>query len=113
MTGHENILVMRRKGYAPAAVWVTDTDAPLAVACAKDWHRKTNAYTQQFCPQVVLSAGDTPEAMDFRFLVGLQVHSRSDRGNDRETRLFEAIKKANPAVLAAVLNGQTTIHWRT
>lgn len=112
MTGHENILVMRRKGYAPAGVWVTDTDSAMCKQVAKDWHRETNPYTGQFFPQVVLSAMDTPEAMDFRFLVGLQVHARSDRSEDRNARLFEAIKKANPAVVAAVLNGQTTIHWR-
>lgn len=110
MTGHENILVMRRKGYAPAAVWVTDTDSPVCGQIAKDWHQQTNPFTRQFFPQVVIASSDTPEALDFRFLVGLEVHVRSDRSEARQFRLFEAIKKIEPAVIAAVLDGQTTIH---
>lgn len=106
MTGHEKLLAMRRKGSVPAAVWVTDTDLPMCWQMARDWHVEPDF------PQIVLRADDTPEAMDFRCLVGLRVHARSDRSEERAARLFDSIKAANPALVVAVLNGEVCAHWR-
>lgn len=106
MTGHEQLLAMRRKGYAPAGVWVSDTGAPLCWKAARDWHEEPS------WPEIVLREDDMPEAMDFRCLVGLCVHARSDRSEERAARLFEAIKAANPAIVIAVLDGQTQVHRR-
>ena len=106
MTGHEQLLALRRRGMAPSSVWVTDTDLPMCWQIARDWHIHGDY------PAIVLRADDTPEAMDFRCLVGLQVHARSDRSEERGARLFDSIKAANPALVVAVLNGEVCAHWR-
>lgn len=113
MTGHENIVVMRRQGFRPSAVWVTDTDARHCVQTAKDWHREPASKTGELLPEVVLSATDVPEQLDFRFLVGLQVHASSHRSEERARRLFQAIQAYHPAVLVAVLDGKTELFRRS
>ena len=112
MTGHENIVVMRRQGFKPAAVWVTDTDARLCMQAAKDWHLYPAAKTGEFMPEVVISAADVPEQLDLRFLVGLQVHASSHRSEERARRIFDSIRAHHPAALAAVLHGKTEIFRR-
>jgi hypothetical protein len=53
MTGHHDILAMRRSGRKPTFVWVSD-------------HEK-----QTLDGVTVRVTGDTPEALDLRFLVGV------------------------------------------
>lgn len=56
MTGHDQILTLRRAGLAPAAVWVDDYMHP---------------YVEN--GTVCLSPADVPEQQDWRFAVGLLV----------------------------------------
>jgi len=102
MTGHEPLLQMRRAGRKPACVWVHDDDTAATREMASDWQTFPNAFSQKYHAHIRLNADDVPEAMDFRSLVGMQVHMSSARGSDRAKRLFEAIKAASPSMVLAV-----------
>lgn len=58
MTGHRELITMRRAGYKPAFVFVND------FPCKTDWAKFGDHPT-------VSVDGDTPELQDFRFLVGV------------------------------------------
>ena len=83
MTGHEPILAMRRARRKPA--FVTVSDRP----CHTDWAKWGDQ-------PVVCVAGDTPELLDLRFLVGLNVMIAGLNG-DRVRQLFAACIEAGAA----------------
>ena len=58
MTGHRELVAMRRAGLKPNYAWIADHP------CPTDW-AKYGDY-----PQICVD-GDTPELEDFRFLVGV------------------------------------------
>lgn len=60
MNGHRELIIMRRAGLKPGAVWISDD------RCPTDWARWKDQ------PQICV-AGDTPELEDFRFLVGIEL----------------------------------------
>lgn len=90
MTGHEALRAMRYDKHAPRCVWITDGDD----IRAKDWHHEVNHVDQQRHAVISLAAGDIPEALDFRCLVGLEVHIAGDRGEARANRLHNAAIEA-------------------
>lgn len=107
MKGHEALLEMRRKGKLPSrAVWVTDGDNELDRIFSRTWMRFPSSASGLYEPCVVLDIGDIPEALDFRFCVGLQVHLTVYRGTDRAQRLFKAIRAAGPALLGCVVDNK-------
>ena len=102
MTGHEPLLQMRRAGVKPACVWVMDDDTPASRQQAAEWAELPNAFSRKYHAHIRLNADDVPEAMDFRCLVGLQVHVSSGRGEARARRIFDAIAAAGPDAVLAV-----------
>ena len=69
MRGHTQVIAMRRKGYAPSAVWLYDTppDAP----------RESQRFAWPAFGQsadVSIEADENPGRLDLRFVVGLRVH---------------------------------------
>lgn len=110
MTGHEPLLQMRRAGRKPACVWVLDDDSAETRTLASDWQTFPNAFSQKYHAHIRLNADDVPEAMDFRCLVGLQVHLSSSRGKARARRIFDAIAAASPDMVLAVQGDDFWIH---
>lgn len=105
MTGHEPLQRMRRAGLRPTCVWVMDDDAPLSREQAMTWHQHPNPFAGKFFVHILLSPEDIPETMDFRCLVGLQVHTDSSRGPERAKRLFDALVAAGPEVVIDAQHG--------
>lgn len=91
MNGHEALRAMRYGKHAPRCVWITDGND----AGAKDWDQYINDTDQQRHAVIELNAGDIPEALDFRCLVGLEVHIAGERGEARATRIHNAVIAAN------------------
>ena len=81
MKGHEAIIQSRIKGQAPELVYLDDYETSLT-----DWRQL------EITPVVSLN-NELPEALDLRFLVGLNV-SITSRSEDRAKRLFNACKAA-------------------
>ena len=82
MTGHQQLLAMRRKGFKPAGVCVVDGGSIFA----SDWHEAPNSYDGQFHAEVQIDEHDIPEALDLRFLIGLSVVLVGERGDARARR---------------------------
>lgn len=107
MKGHEALLEMRRKGKLPSrAIWVVDGDLEIDQILSRTWMRFPNSATGLHEPHVVLDMVDTPESLDLRFCVGLEVHLTALRGKDRAQRLFKAIRAAGPALLGCVVENK-------
>jgi hypothetical protein len=100
MTGHQQLLAMRRRGFKPASVWVVDGKGP----CSADWHAEPSPYSGQFHAEIQLDANDVPEALDLRLLVGMNVWLVGERGDERTARVFDAICTAKPFVAGTVLS---------
>jgi hypothetical protein len=100
MTGHQQLLAMRRKGFKPAGVCVVDGVSIFA----RDWHEEPNSYDGQFHAEVQIDEHDIPEALDLRFLIGLSVVLVGERGDARARRVFDAICAAKPFVAGTVLS---------
>lgn len=81
MTGHQQLIAMRRSGLKPAYVWVSDF-----ANCPMDG-------------RTVRVAGDTPELEDFRFLVGVTVLVESAE----KTRMDRIVKACTAARAARVV----------
>lgn len=62
MTGHQQILRLRARGYKPAAVFVEDRKGK------GEWEIEVGALP------TVYVGGERPELTDMRFLVGCRVH---------------------------------------
>lgn len=87
MRGHENIISQRLNGYAPSIVFLND------YPCKTDWFDYREHAT-------VCTAKDALSSLDLRFLVGLRV-SITAVTLDRAQALFERVKLAGAAVVAA------------
>ena len=60
MTGHQQLLAMRRKGFKPRGVFVVDGKAPEAAI----WHLHPNPYSGgQFHAEIQIDEHDVPEAL--------------------------------------------------
>ncbi len=105
MRGHQPILDMRRGGFAPTStVFVSDTECPMEAWNARNWQGLTDPM-----PTVVIEASDALEQLDFRFAVGLHVSLMCQRGEERAKRLFAAIRKAGPCVLACAMGNEVWV----
>lgn len=101
MTGHQQLLAMRRKGFKPRGVFVVDGKALEAAT----WHQHPNPYSGgQFHAEIQIDEHDVPEALDLRVLIGMSVWLQGERGDERTTRLFDAICAAKPFAVGAVLS---------
>lgn len=110
MNGHQVLFAMRRQKAVPRCVWVQDDDAPLTRDMAGDWHEQANSHDRQFHAHIRIDAGDIPEALDLRCVVGLQVHLSSVRGEARQRRLFNALIEAGARQVIAVNNQEVWMH---
>lgn len=90
MNGHERLSAMRRANRVPRCVWITDGED----ARAGDWHEQINVVDEQRHAVIAIAAGDIPEALDFRCVVGLDVHLSAERGESRARRLHAALIEA-------------------
>lgn len=88
MRGHTNIIEQRMQHRAPRMVFVND------YPCKTDWFEQSEQAT-------VCTHGDHIGMLDLRFLVGLRV-SISATSQDRAQALFERVKAAGAAAVAAV-----------
>lgn len=87
MRGHETIVRMREQGAKPSFVFIND------YPCDTDWFE--TGHTACVCVD-----GDTPAALDLRFLVGLSVCVAS-RDEKRAKALFELCKESGVQRVAA------------
>lgn len=110
MTGHEQLIAMRRAGKRPACVWVWDDADPVSARAAREWQDNPNPFAGKLYAEIHLSETDVPEALDFRALVGMRVHLFNNRGADRARRVFKAISKAEPGFLISVVGDEVLIH---
>lgn len=100
MTGHQQLLEMRRKGFKPKGVFVVDGVA----LNAHDWHRQPNSYSGQLHAEIQIDERDMPESLDLRVLYGLPVWLQGERGDARTLRVFDAICAAKPFAVGTVLS---------
>ncbi len=71
MRGHEELIAMRLRGYAPRMVWI---DAELnRLPMADDWHNESPA-----AAHLQLAPTENPATVDFRCVVGLDVWISGD-----------------------------------
>lgn len=94
MTGQDTILAMRRAGRRPDFVWVSD-------------------FAQATLDGLTVRvAGDTPELLDLRFLVG--VTALVD-GSDpaRVQRIAKACQQVAKRVIASVIQPVNEVRWET
>jgi hypothetical protein len=101
MNGHQALIAMRRDRRVPRCVWVTDGDDPRA----KDWDDEINHADQRRHAVIELAASDIPEALDFRCVVGLEVHVSAERGVARATRIHEALIEAKAEKVITSIHG--------
>lgn len=85
MTGHQPIIAMRRAGLKPPYVWISDFD-----------HVPLDGRT-------VIVAGDTPELLDFRFLIGVTAIVEG-RDAARVDRIAAAIQPIAARVVASTFD---------
>jgi hypothetical protein len=99
MKGHEGIIAMRRSGKKPTIVFLNDY--PCKIGGPTD-HATVDV------------AGDQPEWLDLRYLVGLTV-SISASSEKRSKRFMQACINAGAAVVAAgsaeKVNGRYEAVW--
>lgn len=110
MTGQKALIAMRRKGRRPACVWVWDDCNPVSVRAAREWQDHPNVFAGKLFACIHVAETDVPEALDFRCLVGMDVHLFNDRSEERARRMFKAIKNAEPARLVSVIGQEVVIH---
>lgn len=90
MTGHEQILKLRRAGRSPRTVWVND------FLCAVFGGNS-----------VAMAAADVPEQQDWRFVVGLTVVV-SSQSPERMARITAACGQFASRVIANLHGAQPT-----
>lgn len=110
MTGHQQLIAMRRAGKRPACVWVWDDADQMSARAAREWQDNPNPFVWKLFACIHIAEADVPEALDFRCLVGMHVHLFNDRSEDRARRMFKAIEKAEPALLVSVIGREVLIH---
>lgn len=102
MNGMAQLLDLRRKGFKPACACVYDDSSPLFKEAAQTWRKAPNRSAGGVLhARIQLDETDLPERIDFRPLTGLEVHLMGFRGDERIQRLYEAIKRISPQLLAA------------
>lgn len=100
MRGHQPLIDMRRQRILPSdSAWVLDMDSPVGDWLSRNWHGFAPS-GGPLQPHIAVGADDVIEVLDFRCLVGMTVHLQAGRGDDRAKRLFAAIRKVQPKVLA-------------
>lgn len=109
MTGHDQLLRMRRSGQKPACVWVVDDDSETGREQARTWHEVPNDFAGKFFAHIQLSESDVPEALDFRCVVGLRVHVECGRSVERSKRLIRALWDAKPSIVLAVVGKELIV----
>jgi hypothetical protein len=87
-----------------------DDDSAATRQIASDWQTFPNAFSEKYHAHIRLNADDVPEAMDFRCLIGLQVHVSSVRGVDRQKRIFDAVAAAGPDLVLAAQGDDLWVH---
>lgn len=99
MRGHQPLIDMRRAGVLPnEAAFVTDMETLVGDWLSRNWHGF--ASDGHPVPHIAVETGDVIEILDFRCLRGLIVHLEATRSDERAKRLFAAIRKVQPKVLA-------------
>lgn len=107
MTGADALRAMRRAtGQVPIAVWITDGDEPRA----QDWHQERNCCDGHYHAAIGLAPADIPEALDFRCVVGLEVHLSAERGEPRGRRLHAALIDAGAKRVITSIHAETGIN---
>lgn len=110
MKGMAQLLELRRKGYKPACAYVFDDSSWLFQVHADEWHQQGNSFDRgQLYAHIQLDETDLPERIDFRPLTGLEVHLMGYRSDERTIRLYEAIKRSGPQILAAPISNAVKI----
>lgn len=94
----------------PRAVWITDSDDDYSRTTARDWPLERNAKDGKVHAHLRLDADDIPAALDLRCLAGLECHIASDRGTERFSRVFDAVKEAGASVIVGVCDGEVKLH---
>lgn len=94
MNGHQLIIDLRRAGRKPSFLWVSDLE-------------KTHMDGVTVCV-----AGDTPELLDLRFLVGVTalVEGQDEK---RVQRIAAACQKFASRVVASVVHQVNEYRWET
>ncbi|UBB18345.1 hypothetical protein [Comamonas odontotermitis] len=96
------LLDLRRKRFKPACAYVFDDNSWLFRVEADEWHSQPNRFDgSQLYAHIQIDEEDIPERIDFRPLTGLEVHLMGYRSDERTLRLYEAIKRVGPLILAA------------
>lgn len=106
MNGHQQIIAMRRDGRKPVAVWITDGFDPMA----NKWHLEPNCMDGRMYASVQVESLDIPEALDLRFLVGMNVHVAGDRENSRTRRLYASVVAAKPRLAICIFDAEILFH---
>lgn len=113
MRGMSQLLELRRKGYKPACAYVFDDSSWLVRVHSDEWHMQGNAFSGGLLfANIQIEAEEMPERIDFRPLRGLEVHILGFRGDGRTFRLYEAIKRSEPSLLAAQMSDGLRIYKR-
>lgn len=113
MTGDRPLIAMRRSGRNPDGVWVTDSDDFFSRVMAREWPMRRYEKRGQPSHQAAhlrIEAGDIPEALDLRCVVGLTCVVETDRGSTRFHRIFDALVAAGAAVVVGVDNNEVRAH---
>jgi hypothetical protein len=100
MRGHQALIDMRMRGYAPVGHVTIDVDGPTVLA--KPWPCFMADY-----PLICDEKSDSPTRCDLRFLVGLEVNvTGCDESKVRG--FYAAAVKAKAARVMAILHDQRT-----
>lgn len=110
MKGMAQLLALRRKGFKPVCVSVYDDSSELLAVAAKEWHASPNCHAgSTLFARIQLDESDLPEHIDFRPLTGLEVHVLGFRSEERTRRIYEAVKRINPVLIAAAMSDAVMI----
>lgn len=102
MRGQQSVIAMRRKGYAPAAVWLYDLGS----------ERQRQPFPWPdfgASADVDIEPTDSPSRLDLRFCVGLRVWVQSRDLARLEAITRTAVEAGAKRVLGALLDGERCI----
>lgn len=106
MNGHQPLQTMRRAHRVPRCVWITDGDD----IRSRDWHQEPNCTDQQRHAVLSLAESDIPETIDFRCVIGLEVHLAAERGESRARRLHAALIEAGAKRVITSIHAETGVN---
>ncbi len=107
MNGQKALIAMRRAGFVPKAIFVTD--GPVEYDLDKRW---TDELWGSVFAHVGIDDRDIPEALDLRFAVGMVVHLDGLRGDARAKRLHDAFVSVNPKAVGTITKTNAWTHHR-